>query len=122
MATILVVDDSPLIRSLVVAALSRINIQVHEAASGATAMQMCANECIDLVVLDMELEDTNGLEVCAQLKGRPATAHLPVILMSGHGPDVFNRLDVAHAPDFFLPKPFSLHDIQQLVRNAIKPA
>jgi serine phosphatase RsbU (regulator of sigma subunit)/DNA-binding response OmpR family regulator len=80
-ATILVIDDSPENRYVVRRALTRAGMTVLEAATGAEGIVMAA-ELPDLVVCDVNLPDTNGFELCRQIKSDPETAHLPVIHLS----------------------------------------
>ncbi|HYF63386.1 MAG TPA: response regulator [Herpetosiphonaceae bacterium] len=114
---ILVVDDSPVIRSLVVAALSHVNLGVREADSGASALRICAQEAIDAVLLDVELRGENGVNVGRRLKSERATAAIPIILMSGHSEDDVD--DRQHIADYFLAKPFTLDQVQQVVQQAL---
>lgn len=114
---ILVVDDSPVIRSLVVAALAHVNLGVREADSGTSALRICDQESIDAVLLDVELHGENGVAVGKRLRSSPATANIPIILMSGHSKeDVDDRHNIA---DYFLPKPFTLNQVQQVVQQAL---
>jgi CheY-like chemotaxis protein len=114
---ILVVDDSPVIRSLVVAALSHVNLGVREADSGANALRVCAQEPIDAVLLDVELRGENGVNVGRQLRSSHATANIPIILMSGHSQEeVDDRQNIAN---YFLAKPFTLDQVQQVVQQAL---
>lgn len=114
---ILVVDDSPVIRSLVVAALSHVNLGVREADSGASALRMCAQEAIEVVLLDIELRGENGLTVGARLRSAHATASIPIILMSGHSQEEVD--DHQNIADYFLAKPFTLDQVQQVVQQAL---
>ena len=117
---ILVVDDSVLIRSLVSAALAKVNVQVCQADSSASALKICEREAIDAVLLDVELNGENGLDICATLKTTTATAQIPIILMSGYAEEEINALGIPYTPDYYLPKPFTLHEIQHVVQQAIR--
>lgn len=116
MWTILVVDDSRLIRGIVVAALQRLALTVREAANGAEALTMCAESVVDVVLLDHEMPGEYGLAVCSALKR--TTPALPVVLMSGHGREVLCEA-IGSPPDFFLHKPFTLDELEQVVWAAM---
>ena len=115
---ILVVDDSRIIRSLVVAALVQVNVGVREADCGVAALRVCAQERIDLVLLDIELPDENGVAICARLKSTARTAQIPIILMSGHSEESLGEINEGIA-NYFLHKPFTLHEIQQMVQHVL---
>jgi DNA-binding response OmpR family regulator len=114
---ILVVDDSPVIRSLVVAALAQIHLDVREADSCASVLSACAQEPIEAVLLDVELRNENGVNIGNRLRSTRATATIPIILMSGHSEEeVDDRQNIA---DYFLAKPFTLDEVQHVVQQAL---
>ncbi|MBA3470981.1 MAG: response regulator [Herpetosiphonaceae bacterium] len=116
---ILVVDDSALIRSLVTAALAQVNVQVCQADSAASALRVCSREHIEVVLLDVELDGENGLDICAKLKTTTNTAQIPIVLMSGYAEDEMDALGLIYTPDYYLPKPFTLCEIQAVVQQAL---
>src|SRR5258708_1852157 len=81
-ATILVVDDNALVRFSVVHLLQQEGFRVLEAADGAQAARLARSELPDLVLLDVQLPDTHGVELCRLLKSDPVTARLFVVLVS----------------------------------------
>jgi PAS domain S-box-containing protein len=78
---VLVVDDSRDFRRLLAAVLHRAGLHVLEAGSGEEALRL-ARVRPDLVLLDVELPDLSGIEVCRRLRGDPATAAVPVVMLS----------------------------------------
>jgi len=83
LASILVVDDEPLIRQLVARILEGQGHTALQCSDAATALAV--TEPLDLLIVDFVLPDMNGLELTAQLRDTRPT--LPVILMSGYLPD-----------------------------------
>ncbi|MEW6270755.1 MAG: response regulator [Thermodesulfobacteriota bacterium] len=81
-ATILVVDDDEAHRYAKVHTLRRAGFEVHEAARGMDALRLIAERPPRLVVLDVNLPDLSGWEVCRRLKREPETATIPVLQMS----------------------------------------
>lgn len=81
-ATTLVVDDNETKRYIIGSWLRRAGHIVVEAATAAQCWERLADHQIDLVVLDVQLPDANGMEVCEQIKAAPATASLPVVHIS----------------------------------------
>jgi CheY-like chemotaxis protein/nitrogen-specific signal transduction histidine kinase len=76
---ILNVDDNEGCRYAVTRILQLHDFAVHEAATGAEALRLARAEQPDLVLLDVNLPDMNGFEVCRRLKQEPATARIPVL-------------------------------------------
>jgi CheY-like chemotaxis protein len=81
--TILIVEDDPWIRTLLAELLTDEGYRVVEADCGTHALEELARGRADLVVLDLKLPNTSGLEVLRALRADPATADLPVLVMSG---------------------------------------
>jgi len=77
--TILNVDDNEGCRYAVTRILELNNFSVKEAGSGADALRLARTEQPDLVLLDINLPDVNGFEVCRRLKAEPLTARIPVL-------------------------------------------
>jgi len=82
---ILVVDDDDGARTLVALALKRAGFEVVDASSGQAALDLVATTPVSLVVLDMGMPGLSGTEVVEQLRARPETLTLPVLLMTGSG-------------------------------------
>jgi PAS domain S-box-containing protein len=78
---ILLVDDEPAKRYTIAKTLTRAGFQVREAASGTEALQMVVS-IPDLVILDVQLPDLDGFEVCRRIKSDPATSAIPVLHIS----------------------------------------
>ncbi len=79
--TVLVIDDSPENRYVVRRALTRAGMKVREAGTGAEGTRLAADGP-DLIVLDVNLPDTTGFELCRAFKSDPRTANVPVIHLS----------------------------------------
>lgn len=80
---ILVVDDTPQTLQLLVAILSGANYTVRPADSGALALASALAYPPELVLLDVNMPEMSGFEVCRQLKQNPATQAIPVVFLSG---------------------------------------
>jgi response regulator RpfG family c-di-GMP phosphodiesterase len=102
---ILLVDDDPGLRALLRATFETAEIVVDEADSAATAKALIRLGHPDVVVLDVLMPGIDGLALCRQLKGNPATEHIGVVLLTGS--DVAGEEDArAAGADGFLRKPF----------------
>lgn len=93
---VLVVDDNPATRYATSRVLRAAGFRVREAGTGAEALSL-ADESLAGVILDVHLPDTNGFEVCQQLRGRPATARVPVIHLSAAYIDDSDKVRGLHA-------------------------
>jgi len=81
-AEILVVEDDPASLQLLVSLLEKAGYRVRPATDAALALRSVQARVPDLVLLDVRLPDTDGFEVCRQLKARPETRDVPVIFLS----------------------------------------
>jgi CheY-like chemotaxis protein len=80
--TILAVDDNLAFNYAICHMLQQAGYQCLNAQTGSAALAMAENGRPDLVLLDVNLPDVNGFEVCRRLKGNPATQHIPVVFLS----------------------------------------
>ena len=81
-ARVLVVDDVPVNRRLLEAKLAAEFFEVAMAASGAEALSVAARWSPDVVLLDVMMPEMDGFETCRALKADPATAHVPVVMVT----------------------------------------
>ena len=81
-ARVLVVDDVPANVKLLEARLAAEYFEVLTAYSGPEALDVCARERVDVVLLDVMMPGMDGFEVCRRIKREPATAHVPVIMVT----------------------------------------
>ena len=104
-ARILVVDDVLPNVKLLEARLSAEYFEVRTAANGFDALQLCGRSPFDVILLDVMMPGMDGFEVCRRLKADPATAHIPVVLVTAldHPADRVRGLEAG--ADDFLTKP-----------------
>ncbi len=121
-STVLVVDDEPLLRSLMVTALERRGYHVLQAADGQAALQMLADDrsAIDLLVTDVMMPIIGGIELARQFsETRPG---VPVLLISGFTDEIFNGHGAAIGDLPFLQKPFRMKELTERVKQIIQTA
>jgi two-component system, OmpR family, response regulator MprA len=115
---ILVVDDEPAVRDAVQRALKLENYDVATAHDGSEALKMLAISSPDLVVLDVLMPGTDGLEVCRRL--RSAGDSTPILMLTARD-SVANRVEGLDAgADDYLVKPFALDELLARVRALLR--
>jgi CheY-like chemotaxis protein len=113
MSTILIADDSALMRQVLRAQLESLSTDLLEAADGQSALDLARATHPRVAVLDFEMPRLNGVEVCAQLKADPATADIRVVIMTASMDDDVQGYAVAAGADCFLVKPCPLQTLHQ---------
>lgn len=110
--TVLVVDDSETIRKFITFALRARNLRVVGARDGLEALELLATEPADLVITDLNMPGLDGYRLIKALREDPATATLPIIVLSSlsSGDDVQRGLDLG--ANAYLVKPFDPIRIQ----------
>ena len=116
---ILVVDDDSDVRALANKALQRDGHVVLEAASGAEALALIEKESPDLVLLDLLMPVQGGLEVLKILRGRPATANLPVVILTAMDDEATTRAGFDLGATDYLTKPFTIPQLAARVRACL---
>lgn len=101
---ILLVDDDPSIVQAMSRALSGVG-RVRFATSGALAMRLMGQATPDLILLDAEMADMSGFELCAQLKSEAALAEIPVIFVTSHSEPAFEIGGFMAGASDFIAKP-----------------
>ena len=119
---VLVVEDEPDIRNLIVHHLERDGFRCRTAASGGEALARVRSTPPDLVVLDLMLPGMDGLEVCRRLRGDPATAALPIIMLTAKADEVDRVVGLELGADDYLAKPFSTKELVARVRAVLRRA
>ncbi|MEO8344976.1 MAG: response regulator [Betaproteobacteria bacterium] len=117
---ILVVDDDPDIRALANLALSQDGHIVIEASSGREALALIAAQAPDLLVLDLLMPEQGGLEVLKILRSKPATAALPVVVLTAMDDEVTTRAGFEFGATDYLTKPFSIPQLAARVRACLQ--
>jgi DNA-binding response OmpR family regulator len=110
MATILLAEDDPDIRLLVTLKLTQAGHQVRGFGDGLSAVTNAREHPPDLAVLDIMMPDMSGIEVCRELRKDPATARIPVILLTALARETDITAGLAAGADDYIVKPFSPRD------------
>jgi two-component system phosphate regulon response regulator PhoB len=117
---ILVVDDEPDAVELVAFNLRQAGWDVATATDGADALGKARSLIPALIVLDIMLPEMDGLEVCKSLRRDPATAAIPIILLTARAGEIDRVLGLELGADDYLVKPFSPRELVLRIRNLLQ--
>jgi two-component system, OmpR family, response regulator ResD len=117
MATVLVVDDEPIVRDVVVRYLESAGFETVEADDGDRARGVLEEQAVDLVVLDVMLPGSDGLELCRWIRGRSS---VPVILLTARGDEADRIVGLDLGADDYVTKPFSPRELISRVRAVLR--
>ena len=116
---ILVVDDEPMVREVVVAYLEREGFRVDEASTGSAALKHIEESPPDLVVLDVMLPEVDGFSVLTELR---RSGDIPVILLTARTEETDRVLGLELGADDYVVKPFSPRELVARVRSVLRRA
>lgn len=120
-ATILVVDDSRAKRYLLTSWLRRAGYGVAEAENGASCLETLRRGGVDAVVLDVNLPDISGYEVCERIKSDPVLAAVPVMHISATAIDVADRTaGLSRGADAYLAEPIEPDELVATLRAMLR--
>ena len=119
MTTVLVVDDEPIVRDVIVRYLRRDGFATLEAADGDRARELIEAGGAELVVLDLMLPGTDGLELCRWIRSR---SDLPVIMLTARGEEADRIVGLELGADDYVTKPFSPRELAARVRTVLRRA
>ncbi|MCP4303442.1 MAG: response regulator transcription factor [bacterium] len=114
---ILVVDDEPMVREVVVAYLEREGFRVDEVSTGSAALKHIEESPPDLVVLDVMLPEVDGFSVLTELR---RSGDIPVILLTARTEETDRILGLELGADDYVVKPFSPRELVARVRSVLR--
>lgn len=120
MGRVLVVDDQDANRLLLRDLLEAQGHEVIEAIDGAEALQRVATAAPDAILLDIGMPGMDGFEVCRRIKAEPATASIPVLLVTALSQREQRLLGIGAGANDYITKPIDKSDLTLRVRNAVR--
>ena len=125
MSTILVVDDSPMLREMISGLLNKSGLTISVAQDGQEAKEKIAANPPDLIVLDVVMPNMNGYELCRWVKSNPSTQAVLVVLCSSKSEEFDRYWGIKQGADAYIIKPFRpgelLNTVQTLLASKCVP-
>jgi CheY-like chemotaxis protein len=119
METILVADDNAAVRHLLRVRLEILGLDILEAADGQAALDLVRAAHPSMVVLDLDMPNLNGFEVCTQLKADEATRDIPVFILIGTAADDVQGHAFCAGADGVFAKPWDLQALCQVIAQFV---
>ena len=117
MARILFVDDDPLTLETLKRSVELFDHEAITASSGGEAKTLVTDQPPDLIMIDMNLQDMDGLTLVRQLKGNPVVAEVPLVVLSASPEMDAGDLSLAAGAAEFVAKPIRLQDLQDVINR-----
>lgn len=116
---LLLVDDEAAYVQVLSKRMAKRNIRVTNAYSGTQAIQALRKEDFDIAVLDLKMDDMDGLEVLKVFK--KMVPEMPVIMLTGHGSEQAAQEGIASGAADYLTKPYDLEELIEKIREVCTP-
>ncbi len=117
---VLVVEDSPPMRKMIVFALSRLRgIVVAEADDGVDALRRLATTQFDLIITDINMPILDGLKLVKRLRADEAYMHVPIIIITTEGAAEDRQRALALGANAYITKPIQAPQVLRLVRETL---
>lgn len=119
MTTVLVVDDSPTMRAMIVETIQSLGFDVIESSDGIEAQAKVSQTIPDLIILDVVMPRMNGYEFCRWVKNEPTSQNVPVIMCSTKGEAFDIHWGKKQGVDAYITKPFNPDDLISKVKELL---
>jgi two-component system, chemotaxis family, chemotaxis protein CheY len=120
---ILIVDDSPTMRRMVMASLRELdNVLFDEATSGLEAIEQLALSPVDLMVLDLNMPDMHGMEVVRFVRQHHSYRHIPILVLTTRGDESSRAEAMGAGAAVYVTKPFVPSLLSARVRELLNEA
>lgn len=113
---VIVVDDDKEIREIITFVLTRHGFEVTTASNGQQLHTHMLQFIPDLIILDVMMPGEDGYQICNTLRSNPQTRHIPVIIMTAHTEDIYERISVDLGAAEHVTKPFHPFDLLEKVK------
>jgi len=117
---ILIVDDEPHLALMLADVLDDAGYEAHTIDNGLDALETVHRDPPDLMLLDVQMPGLDGFEVAARMKADPATATIPIIMLSAMGGRGARVIGLESGAEEYLAKPFDQAELLARVRNLLR--
>lgn len=117
---VVVVDDDKEIQEIVTFVLSRNGFDVKVAGNGPQLQDVLATTAPDLIILDVMMPGIDGYQIFASLRDNAATRHIPVIIMTAHAENIYERISLDLGAAEHITKPFHPLDLVGKVQRLLE--
>jgi two-component system phosphate regulon response regulator PhoB len=111
MKKIVIIEDEQDLAELLAFNLEAEGFRTSIAQDGRSGLELVTSELPDLVILDLMLPETNGIEVCKRLRNQSATRGIPIIMLTARGEEIDRVVGFEVGADDYLVKPFSIREL-----------
>lgn len=120
-ATVLVIEDSPVLQQLLRATLRPMGFDLHFALDGEAGLDLARRHQPDVITLDIGLPGIDGWQVLTELRACPDTSWVSVLVLTAHAQTSVREAATNHGADGFLTKPFRPADLRVAVDSLVSP-
>jgi len=120
MANILVVEDSPEVQLIIKKGLDGLDAEITPATSGLEARSLLAMQSSDLILLDIQLPDQDGLQLCTEIRTNKETSHIPIFFITGKKDIAYKLTAFSMGAQDFIEKPFHPLELRARVEAKLK--
>jgi DNA-binding response OmpR family regulator len=120
MSRIMIADDDETVRNMLARFLSRQGHEVVTAETGREAVEKARGAPPDVILMDVNMPEMDGVEACRLLKNEPGTASVPILMLSGQSDRASRIRGIAAGANDYLAKPVDMEELDLRVRNALK--
>lgn len=117
---LLVVDDSAIIRKMIMTALRSLNPVFREASSGLEALEQIMLRDYDLIMLDLNMPDMHGLEFLQFVRNHKKFKNIPIVVITTHNEDGVRKAVLAAGANTYITKPFAPGEVLARVKELLE--
>lgn len=118
--TVLVVDDFDDTRLMLRTWLEKRGFRVVEAEDGFAAISQAETQAPDLIIMDLQMPQLDGLAATRQIRSLKKMAHVPIVAVSAYGAEQFRELALAAGCDDYVSTPFEPDSLEAIIRSLIQ--
>jgi DNA-binding response OmpR family regulator len=120
--SVLVIDDSPMVRNLISKMCRNLGYTVFTAENGLEALEVAVKNPPDIITCDYDMPVMNGWEFCVEAKKNPDIKSIPIIMVTARGTDVDMKKGRVLGVDEYLTKPFKEEELLAVITKVLKQA